>query len=74
MGFGHRSLSSHKPRTSGHMMCYQIRTSSKAIDRGRIATCRMSVIAEIDGAVFTLSDGASHFRFPPSVGSREREA
>ena len=29
---------------------------------------RLSVIEEIDVAVFTLSDGASHFRFPPSVG------
>ena len=28
----------------------------------------VSVIAEIDGAIFALSDGGSHFRFPPSVG------
>jgi hypothetical protein len=31
----------------------------------------VSVIEEIDGAVFTLSDGASHFRFPRSVGIPE---
>jgi hypothetical protein len=34
----------------------------------RRALVKVSVIAEIDGAVFTLSDDASHFRFPPSVG------